>query len=170
MPALLAGRDLDDVSRPDLLDRVSPTLDPAHARGDDRRLSEWMRVPHGAGARLEGDRRTERPRRARSLEERIDPNRTGEIAAAPRLEGRVPLRVTVIFSSAPASAAPSAKIATAVIVVRVMPHLPMVDCSDRATAAPKATPLSARARPGRPDGTEVADEVLISLHPAAPQE
>ena len=54
MPVLLAGREPDHVTRPDLLDRAAPALNPAAASRDDESLTERMRVPCGPRARLEG--------------------------------------------------------------------------------------------------------------------
>ena len=55
MPVLSAGRNPDDVARPDLFFRPPLPLHPAEARGDDQRLAQGMRVPCRAGARLERD-------------------------------------------------------------------------------------------------------------------
>jgi hypothetical protein len=52
---LFAGREPDHVTRADFLDRPALALCPATAGEDNQSLPEWMRVPGGAGARLEGD-------------------------------------------------------------------------------------------------------------------
>ena len=57
MPVLLARREPDDVAGADLLDRAALALHAAEAGGDEQRLAERVRVPRGAGARLEGDGR-----------------------------------------------------------------------------------------------------------------
>ena len=53
MPVLLAGRDPDHITGPDLLDRSAFALDPAAPSRDDKSLTEWMRMPCSARARLE---------------------------------------------------------------------------------------------------------------------
>ena len=55
VPMLLTGRKPDHIAWPDLLDRAVPTLRPTKAGCDDQRLTEWMRMPRGASARLERD-------------------------------------------------------------------------------------------------------------------
>ena len=54
MPVLLAGREPDHITGPDLLDRSAFALNPAAAGRDDESLTEWMRVPCSPRARLEG--------------------------------------------------------------------------------------------------------------------
>ena len=53
VPVLLAGREPDDVSGPDFLDWAAPSLCQAGAGRDDESLTERMRVPCSARARLE---------------------------------------------------------------------------------------------------------------------
>src|SRR5262245_3377459 len=57
VPVFLAGRDPDDIAGHDLFDRSAPALRPPAAGGYDQRLTERMRMPRRAGARLEGDAR-----------------------------------------------------------------------------------------------------------------
>src|ERR1700756_5316817 len=51
MPVLLAGREPDHITGPDLLDRSAFALSPAAARRDDEGLTERMRVPGAADKR-----------------------------------------------------------------------------------------------------------------------
>src|ERR1700730_18215635 len=53
VPMLLAGRKPDHVAWPDFLLGTAPSLRPPETRCDDQFLTEWMRVPCGAGTRLE---------------------------------------------------------------------------------------------------------------------
>jgi hypothetical protein len=46
---------VNDVTRPDFLDRTTLALRAATAGRDNQRLTERVRVPGGAGAGLEGD-------------------------------------------------------------------------------------------------------------------
>ena len=55
VPMLLAGRDRDDVTRPNLLDRTTRALHAAAAGSDNQRLAQRMRVPRRPRARLEGN-------------------------------------------------------------------------------------------------------------------
>src|SRR5437867_8617040 len=55
MPMLLAGRKPDHIAWPDFVDRAALALNPAKPRRDDQRLTEWMCMPGGTGARFEGD-------------------------------------------------------------------------------------------------------------------
>ena len=73
------GRKPDDITRPDFLDRPAFALGPAAAGGDDEGLTERVRVPCGARARLEGDARANNARRIGRLEQRVDADRAGEI-------------------------------------------------------------------------------------------
>lgn len=74
MPVLLAGREPDHVAGPDFLDWTSPMLCPPAARGDDESLTERMRVPCSARARLEGYPATAHECRIGRLKERINPH------------------------------------------------------------------------------------------------
>jgi len=78
MPVFLAGREPDDITGPDLIDRASPMLDPAAPSRDDESLPEGMRMPCGARAGLEGYARALYPCRIRRLKKRIDPHGAGE--------------------------------------------------------------------------------------------
>src|SRR5690349_5444498 len=55
VPMLQSRRKPDHVAGPDLLDRAALTLHPPEPGSDNQRLPERMRVPSGAGARLERD-------------------------------------------------------------------------------------------------------------------
>ena len=72
MPVLLAGREPDHITGPDLLDRASPTLRQAAASRDDEGLTERMRVPCGTCAGLKGDAGALNKRRIGRLKKRID--------------------------------------------------------------------------------------------------
>ena len=78
MPVLLAGREPDHIAGADFLDRSALALRPAAAGGDDQRLAERVRMPCGAGARLERDARAAYAGRLGSIEERVDAHRAGE--------------------------------------------------------------------------------------------
>src|SRR3954454_4368651 len=49
VPMLLVRGSMDDIPRPDLLDRASPTLHPAGALRHDQALAERVRVPYRPG-------------------------------------------------------------------------------------------------------------------------
>src|SRR4051812_4545920 len=55
VPMLLAGWKPNHVAGVNFLNGSAFALDPAGARSDDQGLPEWMSVPCGARARLEGD-------------------------------------------------------------------------------------------------------------------
>jgi hypothetical protein len=78
---LLAGREIHDVAGPHLLYRTALALNAAKSEGDDDRLAERVRVPRGARAWLEGDRRAAQGTAA--LERGIDPNCAGELFLRP---------------------------------------------------------------------------------------
>src|SRR5712692_8193543 len=78
MPVLLAGREPDHITGPDLLDRPAFALNPAAASRDDESLTEWMRVPCSPRARLEGYAGTLNKCRIGCLKERIDPYSASE--------------------------------------------------------------------------------------------
>src|SRR5215469_4067074 len=63
MPMLLAGREPDNVTGPDLFDRTAPALRPATAGHNDESLTERMHVPCSMRARLEGYARALHQRR-----------------------------------------------------------------------------------------------------------
>src|SRR5678810_626443 len=58
MPVLLAGRNPDDVARPNVLDRPTPSLGAAHSGCHDQGLAKRVRVPGRPGAGLERDARS----------------------------------------------------------------------------------------------------------------
>src|SRR5205823_3827515 len=68
VPMLLVRRKPDDIAGPDFLDRSAVALRPAKAGSDDQCLTERMRMPCGAGTRLEGDARAMHTRRFWCLE------------------------------------------------------------------------------------------------------
>src|SRR5690242_13079101 len=72
VPVLFTGREPDDITRANLLNRSAFALHPAKTRGHDESLSERMSVPCGPRARLEGYARALNQRGIRCLEERID--------------------------------------------------------------------------------------------------
>src|SRR5256885_1761102 len=57
MPMLQAGREPDDIAGKNFLDRTALALHPTNTERDNKRLTNWMRVPRGASARLERDTR-----------------------------------------------------------------------------------------------------------------
>src|ERR1700683_698631 len=73
MPVLLARREPDHVTRPDLLDGSAPTLGPAAASRDDESLTERMGMPRSPRTRLEGDAGALHKCRIGRLKKRIDP-------------------------------------------------------------------------------------------------
>src|SRR5215207_2038794 len=79
VPVLDARREPDHVAAPDLLLRAAPLLHEAEARRDDEGLSDGMRVPSRAGARLEGDVPARHPRRSGRGQHGIDPHRACEV-------------------------------------------------------------------------------------------
>src|SRR4029079_15893709 len=79
MPVLFTGREPDDVARPDLLDRATPTLRPAEPRGHDQNLAKRMGVPGRTRARRKSDNRRADPRRIGRIKGRLDAHITGEI-------------------------------------------------------------------------------------------
>ena len=78
MPMLLAGREPDHITKPDLLDRSVFALSPAAATRDDESLTKRMRVPRSPRARLERYAGTLNKRRIGCLKKRIDPYRASE--------------------------------------------------------------------------------------------
>jgi hypothetical protein len=74
MPVLQPWRKPHDVTGADLLDRGALALHPSKAGGDDQRLPERMRMPRGAGTRLERDLAGTDARGLRRLEQRVDTN------------------------------------------------------------------------------------------------
>ena len=76
---LFVRRDDDHVAGADLFDRSAPPLDASAAGRYDQPLSERVRVPRGARARLERDEPGADARRLLRREERIDAHRAGEV-------------------------------------------------------------------------------------------
>lgn len=83
MPMLHATRNPDHIAWPDFFDWRAFELDPAETGRDDQRLAEWVRVPRGAGARLERDAGTTDAGRLRRLEEQIDAHGSGKVIGRP---------------------------------------------------------------------------------------
>src|SRR6267143_894659 len=88
MPVLLAGREPDHITGPDLLDRSAFALNPAAAGRDDESLTEWMRVPCSPRARLEGYAGALNTCRIGCLKKRVDSYRATEPIRRP-LGGRL---------------------------------------------------------------------------------
>ncbi len=88
MPVLLAGREPDHITRPDVLDRSAFALDPATASRDDESLTPRMRVPRSSRARLESYAGTLNQCRIRRLKERVDSYGASEPLCRP-LSGRL---------------------------------------------------------------------------------
>jgi hypothetical protein len=63
------------------------------AASDDQRLAEWMRVPGGPGARLEGDAGAGGARRIGRLEQRIDGTVPVNQSVGPLADGCEPFRL-----------------------------------------------------------------------------
>src|SRR5579859_981329 len=78
VPMLLAGREPDYITRPDLLDGSAFPLSPARACRNDECLPERMRMPCSPRARLEGYAGALDKCRIGSLKKRIDPYGTSE--------------------------------------------------------------------------------------------
>src|SRR4029079_10819862 len=68
-----------DVAGPDFLDGTALALSPTTAGGDDQRLTERVRVPGGAGPRLECDAGSSNTRRVGGIEQPVDPDGAGKI-------------------------------------------------------------------------------------------
>src|SRR3954469_16384332 len=74
VPMFFARRKPDDVAGANFFDGTAFALGPTEAGDDDQRLAEWMGVPGGPGARLEGDAGSSGAGRRAWLEEWIDAN------------------------------------------------------------------------------------------------
>jgi hypothetical protein len=74
-----SGRDQDDVTWSDLLDRAAPPLHATTAGSNDQRLSERMRVPRRTRAWLERDARAGGARRITAIEEWIHADPSSEV-------------------------------------------------------------------------------------------
>src|SRR6266850_1977860 len=69
---------IDDIAGTDFLDRSVLALNPAKAGRDDEGLTERMGMPHGAGARLEGDLTATEARGVTYLKHRVHANSPGK--------------------------------------------------------------------------------------------
>src|SRR6266478_42987 len=78
VPVLLTRRKPDDIAGTDFLDRSVLALNPAKAGRDDEGLTERMGMPHGAGARLEGDLTATEARGVTYLKHRVHANSPGK--------------------------------------------------------------------------------------------
>ena len=78
MPVLDAGRNPNDVSLANHLNRAAPLLNRADTIGHDQNLAERMRVPSRSRSRLECDQAAGRPGRFIRVEERLNANRASE--------------------------------------------------------------------------------------------
>ena len=88
VPVFFAWREPDDITRSDLLDRPALALRKAAAGRHDQCLSEGMRVPGRARARLERDAGAADARRIWRFEQRVDTDRASEPFGRP-LAGRL---------------------------------------------------------------------------------
>src|SRR5580704_10764468 len=79
VPMLFAGRKPDHIAWPNFFPLAAPSLRPPAPRCDDQSLTEWMRMPCGAGARLERDVAAKNPCRFGRLEQRVHADRAGEV-------------------------------------------------------------------------------------------
>src|SRR5438876_1987293 len=68
VPMLLVRRKPDYVAGANLFDGLAVALRPPKPRCNNQRLTEWMRMPGGAGARLEGNAGATDTRRLTRLE------------------------------------------------------------------------------------------------------
>src|SRR5947209_2063995 len=87
MPMLLTGRKPDHIAGPNLLDRAALALNPTAAGGDNQSLAERVRMPGGAGTRLECDAAAADTCRIGRLEQRVHAHRAGEILSRPLAGG-----------------------------------------------------------------------------------
>src|SRR2546425_12081919 len=78
VPVLLAGRNPDHITGPNLLDGPSPALRAAGASRDDQCLAERVCVPCSASAGFKRDTGPDHTCRIGCLEERVDAYRAGE--------------------------------------------------------------------------------------------
>src|ERR1700730_784840 len=79
MPMFLARRNPHYIARPDLAHGFALSLNPADAGDNEQRLAERMRMPIGPRARLEGDAIRNNSGRRRGGNDRILPDRAGEV-------------------------------------------------------------------------------------------
>src|SRR5262249_8134866 len=78
VPMFLAWGDPDGVTGPNFMHRSAPRLDPADARGDEKRLTKRIMMPGGPSAGLEAPPRRPNACRVRRLNNGILPYRPGE--------------------------------------------------------------------------------------------
>lgn len=78
VPVLHSGRKPHDIAGTDFFDGTAFTLHAATAGGDDEGLSQGMRVPGGAGSRLEGDAGTGSASGGGRLEQGVDAHGAGK--------------------------------------------------------------------------------------------
>lgn len=78
MPMPLSGRKPDNIAGVNLLNRTALPLDPPASRRDNQCLAEGMRMPRRSRSWLKRDAGARNSRRFRSLEERVNANRTGK--------------------------------------------------------------------------------------------
>jgi hypothetical protein len=71
---LFAGLEPDNVPWTNLLHLSAFALDPSATRDDNQRLTEWMRVPGSARARLKSHNRASDARWGLTLKHGIDPH------------------------------------------------------------------------------------------------
>jgi hypothetical protein len=88
VPVLLAGREPDHITGPDLLNWSAFALSPPTASRDDESLAERMRVPRGPRSGLESYAGALNKCRIGRLKKRIDPDCAGEPVLRP-LAGRL---------------------------------------------------------------------------------
>src|SRR4051794_11478827 len=79
MPVLLVRREEHGVAGAHLLDRAAPGLHQCHPLRDVNGLAEWMGMPGGAGAGLEAHPDSAQARGLRRVDDRVLPDRAGEI-------------------------------------------------------------------------------------------
>ncbi len=72
MPVLFVRRKPNHIAWPNLFDRSTFALRPTKPGRDDQRLTEWMRMPGGAGTRFERDACATNTCRFGRLKQRID--------------------------------------------------------------------------------------------------
>jgi hypothetical protein len=101
VPMPKTGRKPDHIAGPHLLDRSALALHPAEARRDDQSLAERMRMPGGAGTRLECDACATDACRIGCLEQWVHADRAGEVFCRSLREGCEPPRVICIVPFLP---------------------------------------------------------------------
>jgi hypothetical protein len=100
MPLLFTRRKPDYISRPNFLDRFAIALNPAAASRDNESLTQRMRVPRSACARLKRNADTLNTCWGRCLKKRIDPYGASKpVRWPPLLEACVPILLISILVS-----------------------------------------------------------------------